>query len=320
MSRPRPPLFGLKILVSAQNEWYTKPIPARCNARAGVDSVISINGSVFLSMPKEADLMNFPNTHLEEFLSKSVDDVEKHIRHWLANPTHPPISEKTTGIVVIDIEHPHPSAIYVYKSAPGRLLDRVIHAFAVRAEATRRVFPNAKLGFFGTLVPDGQGRETTKYTLRKEALLRAGRRGMFDEVDCVVPVVYPRFGPTDGRKPWNSYAEYTRQAILGSRALAKSDGTKLSVIPFTTCWIANSDKTSNHDHDVLLDLPTADPLERTLGVQFDVMLEEAVRTVVVWVGTNTEVIESRKVHNPNRRTVSDHICFRGPPKDPVHQN
>ena len=308
MAIPRPPLFGLKILVCAQNEWYTKPIPARCNARSGVDTVISINGVVFLEV-------GGPKTpHLEDFLRRSVTEVRANIERWLEN--HSAVSGQTTGIVIMDIEHPYPKNLYTYDPSPGGLQDQVIDAFATRAEAARQVFPNATLGFFGTLVPDPRGRaDATKYKASKAALVRAGQRGMFDHVDCLVPVVYPHFVPNDVKR-WNTYAAYTRLAITGSRDLSKSDGTKLPVIPFLTCWIANA--TSKHAYDVLLDLPVLpDPLDATLGVQFDVLLEERVRTAVVWVGRNTEVITLEVVNNPHARTVSDHICFRGPPRDPL---
>ena len=35
--------MALKILVCAQNEWYTQPIP--CQARGGVDTAITLGGS-----------------------------------------------------------------------------------------------------------------------------------------------------------------------------------------------------------------------------------------------------------------------------------
>jgi hypothetical protein len=308
MAIPRRPLRGLKILVSAQNEWYTKPIPARCNADAGVDSVISINGAVFLDA-RHPKVLNVAG-----FVRKSVEEVRANIDGWLDR--HDGVSGDTTGIVVMDIEHPHPSGLHTYDSDP-EFQERVIKAFVTRAKAARLAFPNATLGFYGTLVPDKLGRPMAGvYKRRRDALVRAVALGMFDEVDCLVPVVYPRFGPKDPEAHWNAYEAYTRLAITGSRELSKSDGTKLRLVPFLGCWIAN--KNSKHNHEVLLDLPVPDPLDKTLGVQFDVLLEQGVRTAVVWVGTNTELIENKKVPNPHDRTVAEHVCFRGPPIDKRH--
>jgi hypothetical protein len=82
---------------------------------------------------------------------------------------------------------------------------RLARAFATRAEAARRKSPNAKLGFYGTLLADSRGRATAVYLARIEALVEVGERGLFDEIDFLVPVIYPRFGPNDNANAWGSY-------------------------------------------------------------------------------------------------------------------
>jgi hypothetical protein len=280
----------LQILVSAQNEWYTQPIP--CQARGGVDTVITIGGSVFLGI-------GAPNTpDLDAFLSKTPSDVEARIQAFLNR--HPKVSGRTTGIVIMDIEDPHPRDFHRH---PKSTQDRLIDAFAIRAAAARAKFPNAKLGFYGTLVPDGQGRADNKtYLARKRALVRAGKRGMFDQIDCLNPVAYPRFGPTD--PGWNTYEPYTRLAIAGSRELLNSDGGALPVIPLLTYSVMNGN--SNHNKQLLLDLPIFDPLMATLGVQLSVLVAEQVGIAVFWVGENSDLI--RRLPNPNARTVTQHVC------------
>lgn len=299
---PNPPLLRrLQVLVCAQNEWYTQPIPAPCQARGGVDSVITIGGTAFLSVggPKTPDL--------EAFLEKDVSDVERQLENFLDG--HPTVSAQTTAIVIMDIERPHPRDFHKH---PVPMQVRLCDAFKARAKAARATFPSAKLGFYGTLIPDGRGRATdTTYLARKDALVRAGKCGMFDQIDCLFPVVYPRFGPTDG--PWETYEPYTRQAITGSRELARSDGSTLPVIPLLTYSVANGN--SNHHGDLLLDLPTPDPLAATLHLQVDVMIAEGVRTTVFWVGKDEDLITRRP--NPNNRTVTDFVCSRRPPKVPA---
>lgn len=299
MASPNTPLLRrLRILVCAQNEWYTEPIPPPCQARGGVDSVITIGGSVFLSV-------GAPNTpDLNAFLRKDSSEVERQIQNFLDR--HPTVSGRTTAIVIMDIERPHPRDFHLH---PTRVQNRLIDAFATRAAAARVKFPKATLGFYGTLVPDGRGRAENKtYQARKDALVRAGDRGMFDLVDCLVPVAYPRFGPTD--RAWDTYEAYTRLAIAGSRELAKSDGTALPVIPLLTYSVVN--KNSAHNRQLLLDLPTPDPLGATLGVQMDVILAERVRTAVFWVGQNSDLIT--RLPNPNERTVTQHVCSRRSPR------
>jgi hypothetical protein len=136
---------------------------------------------------------------------------------------------------------------------------------------------------------------------------------MFDEVDFLVPVIYPRFGPNDNANAWASYEPYTRKAIEGSREIRKSDGSRLPVLPFLTVSVSNGN--SKHHNDILLDLPTPDPLDVTLGVQLDVLLALRVPTAVFWVGQNSDLIT--RVKNPNGRTVSQHVCFRRPPPAPA---
>src|SRR5215831_8384505 len=229
---PRP-----ELLVSAQNEWYTQRIP--CQARGGVDTAITIGETFFLAI-------GAPNTpDLEAFLGKTPPEVETRIQAFLNG--HSNVSGRTTGIVILDIEDPHPRDLHLH---PKSVQDRLIDAFAIRAGAARVKFPNAKLGFYGTLVPDGQGRADSKtYQARKRALVRAGKRGMFDQIDCLIPVAYPRFGPTD--QAWSTYEAYTRLAISGSRELRKSNDRILPVIPLLTYSIAN--RNSAHHQQLLLD-------------------------------------------------------------------
>jgi hypothetical protein len=293
-------LRRLQILVCAQNEWYTQPIP--CSARGGPDTVITLSGSVFRSIGNRG----IPD--LDAFLNVERSEVEDQIQRFLDQ--HSDVSSLTKALVIMDIEKPFPSGFHRH---PPRTRARLVRAFATRAEAARRKLPNAKLGFYGTLVPDARGRQDDKeYVARKQALVKAGECGMFDEVDFLVPVAYPRFGPTDGAA-WNTYEPYTRLAIEGSRELRRSDGSSLPVVPFLTVSVANGN--SNHHEDILLDLQTPDPLDATLGVQLDVLLALRVRTAVFWVGKNSDVIT--RVANPNGRTVSQHVCFRRPAPVPA---
>jgi hypothetical protein len=282
----RPP----KILVSAQNEWYTQP--TACDVLAGADTVITIGGSFFL-------IVGIPSTpDLGAFLDKRPVDVKDQLQRFLER--HPSVSRHTTGLIIMDIEDPHPNDFHTH---PEPMQDRLIKAFKIRAAAARATFPNARLGFYGTLVPDARGRaDDPTYRARKDALARAGCRGMFDDVDCLIPVTYPRSGPTD--RSWKTYAAYTRLGITGSRELRQSDGGALPVIPLLTYSVHN--KNSQHHQQLLLDLPTPHPLKETLGVQLDVIAAEQVHETVFWVADNSDLIT--RVPNPHSRTVTDHIC------------
>src|SRR4029450_12403854 len=92
----------LELLVCAQNEWYTQPLS--CDAVAGPDTVITIGGSTFLQIggPKTPDL--------PAFVRKQQSDVERQIERFLERP--PTVSGRTTALVVMDIEHPHPKDLH----------------------------------------------------------------------------------------------------------------------------------------------------------------------------------------------------------------
>ena len=254
--------------------------------------MISIGETFFLAV-------GAPDTpDLEAFLDRSLDDVKKRIQAFLNG--HPQVGDQTTAIVVMDIEDPHPRDFHLH---PMSIQDRLIDAFATRAAAAREKLPQAKLGFYGTLIPDARGRvDDETYVARKRALVRAGCRGMFDQVDCLMPVAYPRFGPTD--RAWNPIEAYTRLAVTGSRDLVKSDGSALPVIPLLTYSVANGN--SNHHQKLLLDLQTSNPLDATLGLQLNALVDEAVSTAIFWVGEDSDLIT--RLDNPNGRTVTQHIC------------
>jgi hypothetical protein len=256
--------------------------------------VITLGGSVFLSVGTRG------TPTLDAFLDRTFEEVAAQIQRFLDR--HPDVSRETPAVVIMDIEKPHPADFHQHSTSIQRRLSR---AFGIRAAAARSMLPKAKLGFYGTLVPDARGRAgDDTYVARKRALVKAGERGMFDLVDCLFPVVYPRFGPND--RTWNTYEPYTRLAVTGSRELERSDSSSLAVIPLLTYSVAN--KNSKNNRQLLLDLPVQKPLEATLGVQLDVLLDERVRTAVFWVGENSDLI--KRLPNPNERTVSQHICFR----------
>jgi hypothetical protein len=278
-----------ELFVSAQNEWYTQPISC---ATAGPDSAIAIGGSFFLSIGA------FDTPDLDAFLSKGQSQVEARLQRFLDR--HPSVDGETSGMVIMDIERPHPRDLHLYSPA---LQERIVRAMAIRVAATRARFPHAALGLYGTLVPDGRGRAgDATYRARKKALVHAGRRGMFDQVDFLVPVLYPRFGPTD--RSWDTYDAYTRLGVTGSRSLRTSDHRRLPVVPLLTYSVANGN--SNHHQQLLLDLPTHDPLEATLGTQLEVLAEEDVSRAIFWVGENSDLIA--RLPNPNSRTVTQHLC------------
>ena len=279
-------------IIAAENTRYSQPLT--CGARTGV---IVIRGSYFLQL-------GLPSTQtMEAFLGKSFDDVKGHLEsNYL--PDHPEVGTQTTEILMMDVEDPHPKDLHTHTDPAERA--KIVGAYRTRIAALRAVFPNAKLCMYGTLNPDGRGRpDNPQYLARLEALKEAGDNELYDELDYLVPILYPRFGPNDPIGAWKSYRAYTEQGIEGSRQLLKSDKTSLPVLPVTGFRIANDNPT--HKDQLLLDLPVDDPLGHTLGVQLEVMAEKGVQNVVFWVGRDSDLLEDP---NPKQRTVTQHVCGR----------
>jgi hypothetical protein len=74
--------------------------------------------------------------------------------------------------------------------------------------------------------------------------LEAGRQGMYDRLDFICPVLYQRFGLEDGNperlREW--YTAATRQAVIGSLALDRSDGTSIPLVPILSLWLLSGSR------------------------------------------------------------------------------
>ena len=278
--------------IAAQETRYSQPLS--CGVRTGV---IVISGRHFM----QSRSLEPPD--LEAFLGRQQVEVEARLAEYAAD--HPEVSTQTTEILMMDVEVPHPNDLH--ERAPDEQAAIVI-AYKRRIAALATVFPMAKLCMYGTLNPDGRGRpENELYQARLEALKTAGTQGLYDQLDYLVPVLYPRFGPNDPEAAWHSYRAYTEQGIDGSRQLLKSDNTSLPVLPITGFRIANKPGNTQHSRQLLLDLPVDDPLGHTLRVQLGVMAEKGVQQVVFWVGKDSDLLDDP---NPDGRTVTQHVCGR----------
>jgi hypothetical protein len=208
--------------------------------------------------------------------------------------------------LMMDVEVPHPNDLHDAGDDDARAA--IVTAYKTRIAALKAVFPKAALCMYGTLSPDGRGRPGNElYQARLNALKIAGTQGLYDQLDYLVPVLYPRFGPTDPAAVWTSYRAYTELGIDGSRQLLRSDGTSLPVLPITGFRIGNTPANTAHSRQLLLDLPVDDPLGHTLRVQLGVMAEKGVQHVVFWVGKDSDLLDDP---NPNGRTVTQHVCGR----------
>ena len=275
-------------IIAAQNTRYSQPLA--CGAQTGV---IVISGHWFLQIGAPA------TPDLAAFIGTRPDQIESRLHRFMDK--HPEVTAETNEVLMMDVESPHPKDLHTYAAAQQR---DIVRAYKRRIAALRKAFRNARLCMYGTLNPDARGRaDNATYVARRDALKEAGKRGLFDSLDYLIPVLYPRFGPDDNVGAWTSYRAYTELGIEGSRELVKSDNRALPILPVTGFRVSNGNSLNNLD--LLLDLPVINPLQSTIGIQLDVMAEKNVQEVVFWVGQDSDLIRNP---NPNNRTVADHVC------------
>ncbi len=228
------------------------------------------------------------DTHAQ-FIAYSQTTIENRITNALESNGVTDYAT-TTRHFTLDMEHPndgvdtfaHPTDLH---QADATKQDEIVTAWKTRIAAARVVLPFAKLSMYGTLIPDGNGDETNAtYAARLAALIEAGTEGLYDGLDYLAPVIYPRFGPTDTQGNWTSLAAYTRLGVDGSRQLRKSDTSRLPLLPFLYYRVANGN--SNHHDDILLDMGLEMGFHSTLLAQVSVLAGRDVDDVVLWVGSN----------------------------------
>jgi hypothetical protein len=276
-------LTRTRIRVAAQNAFFTQP-----GVKGGA---IVLSGAWFLGIgaPGVPDF--------QAFISKTQAEVEARLKAFLNG--HPNVNPFMTGILLLDIEDPHPQDMH---KRPPAEQDAMIQALKIRIAAARAMFPSAKLALYGTINPDARGRaDDPTYLARLASLKRAGQQGLFDGLDYLAPVLYLRFGPTD--RDWDTLAAYTQLGIDGSKQLRKSNGKSLSILPLTSLWIANSN--SKHNGQIVLDLPVPDPMKATIRLQFAIFKAAGVADGIVWTGEDSDLILHQP--NPRRLTVSQHL-------------
>jgi hypothetical protein len=206
------------------------------------DTVVTINGSA-LNASKEIEEPDFVDVS-----DAALARIRNRFTAYLEGRELP---RGSTDLFILDIE----GAV-----SPTHIggLDQerqhaVIEGYKARIREARDVLrtrnvPDVKLGLYQVIVPDGRGRVTDEFRIRMSGYDYAGRRGMYDELDYICPVLYQRFGPDDGDaeqvQGWIDAA--TRQAIDSSLTLTRSNGAGIPLCPILTFWVANSpDKSQN---------------------------------------------------------------------------
>ncbi len=317
----------MKIHLCMQNIWFTD---ADISPYGVVNDIISVNGSAFTSLEfdegEEAETEAGRETEdggevleaFEEFINASEEEIEENLVRYtthntdlltmVADPIGTPPSTET--IILMDLESPHPNGWH--KNYSDSEQASIVLAFKRRIKVTRKVFPRSKIALYGILVPDGRGRfNDTTYLAREASLIKAGRRGLYDDLDYLTPVLYTRFGcnvpgsDCDGNE-FKTIGAMTQLGIEGSKKLLKSDGSPTPLLPLLNFSVNNGN--SAFHRKLIMDFGVPDPLGDTLKWQLNILERNEVKDVGLWVGgKNFNLITLKDTPNPNKRTITGYL-------------
>jgi hypothetical protein len=175
------------------------------------------------------------------FIAAKPSAIRAKLTSFLATNELP----RPNSLVILDMEPAgiSPRALGAFE---GPELRQLVRAYARRIRVTRQVLqakeiPGLGLGLYQVIVPDGKGQLSKAFAQRLCGYIAAGRLGLYDQLDFICPVLYQRFGPEDATPPtlraWIDAS--TQQAIDGSLALARSDGTRVPLVPILGFWVFN---------------------------------------------------------------------------------
>ncbi len=138
----------------------------------------------------------------------------------------------TNAVVMLDIETPMtPSVLGTITDT--LLMDSMItYGFKRRIDIARKILPNARLGMYGIIIPYATGVIPPG---QLKGLLRAKQLGMFDSLDFICPVLYPRRQSTEDAN--GGYAKAIRNAIV---YLADSLNCGKDIVPLLSTIISNN--------------------------------------------------------------------------------
>jgi hypothetical protein len=263
---------------SLQNRYASASLVTRLAPLGVTNDVITVGGYAMLAGK---------TTGRQAFVSASRRDIRKALKTY--RTTLGPLRPDT--LVILDME-PKKVAPRNLGEFGGADLRELVRAYVQRIEIARQEFldhePSVRIGLYQVIVPDGRGQLTEEFAKRLCGSIAAGRLGMYDELDFICPVLYQRFGPEDPNSgslgEWIAAA--TQQAIDGSLALARSDGTPVPLVPVLGFWVFNGNSQS--------DRKAVAP--KRLGRQLElVQAATGINAVVFWSGWETkEEMENAK--------------------------
>jgi hypothetical protein len=259
------------IRFSLQNRYASDDLATTLTSLGVSNSAVTISGRATKS---EKEITK------EEFLGANAKAIRTRLTRFLSEHELP----RDHDLVILDME-PNliaPRHLGDFEGAEQRDL---IAAYRRRIREAKQVLRRTgreglRLGMYQVIVPDGRGRTTDEFEQRMAGYVEAGRRGMYDQLDFICPVLYQRFGPDDANpetvREWICAA--TRQAIDQSLTLTRTDGSPIPLVPIVSFWVFNGGSAN--------DRQAVSP--ESVARQFQIVQAAAgVAAILFWSGSQT---------------------------------
>jgi len=233
------------IRFSLQGKYVSDELAAELRQMGIDDTVVTINGSA-LNAPKTVTEAQFIDVS-----DAALAGIRNRFTRYLEDPARGLLPRGATDLFILDIEGVVSPArigglVDPDPQNPDRRRNAVIDGYKARIRVAREVLltkdaPDVKLGLYQVILPERRGEMTDDFRNRMSGYCYAGRRGMYDELDYICPVLYQRFGPDDGtaEQVLRWFDDATRQAIDSSLTLTRSNGAVIPLCPVLTFWVAN---------------------------------------------------------------------------------
>lgn len=226
-------------------------------------------------------------------VDNDVDDIEarleNHATNWGID------AENFDGHVLVDIEKvAHPKTLYQLSPMMQSL---VIARYADCFTATRNVYPDAEIVWYGIPTSNGQGVVDDSVDAMIDAV--TSTHSGYDELDAIAPVLYPRWGPDDVG-PGEQFAtnaelvSHLRGIVTETMDFAWDianaadiDSNRcLEVLPLVSFEVFNPNSKNNHNY-IIVDDPD---LSLTLGPIVDQIDLEGASRLAFWSAWDGDVL------------------------------
>eukprot|EP01050_Picozoa_sp_SAG11_P026421 SAG11_NODE_6319_length_1338_cov_1.077482_1_plen_269_part_10 len=182
----------------------------------------------------DGDVM-FSGSTIANFISQTSQTLGSRLRTyftgggpWLRNISG---GLQTTNAVIFDIETPVNlkllgTFLAAERANGSQIFQQVVDAYKLRARVARMLLPHAQLSFYGS--PNGPDSFTGEnFSLSTEGYLEAASRGIFDQVDFLVPVLY--FGDNISSPRHSSTFSFSNATMDLAGQISRSDGSKIPI-------------------------------------------------------------------------------------------